>query len=452
LTKEIAMRNRGTLLLTLLFLALGGPIPAQEGTGQLSLAAPQVQTENENDTVSLCFHADAGNPKKTPCNLSKSFGDRNGDGQIVIETEEICQFIRKTATIAGDIWYVATQRRPADPLYRIDCSRMRAYEFRTASRTARSASSRRPPPPDPSSTRSRRSNHLPGLDPVSISRRLERIEERLHAIERSPKLARLAEGQSNLEAKIDGLRHELNDESTASDRLLCLRSDGSYDGRQEVILHVGGAALRFLEIRPPTEPVVVGLTEQRAQELLQEAQQGIDDPIYPHLFLSVPEVSRTVTPYFLQDRLIDPGLYRRITGRNDARRVSHREARQFIDRINKACAGVARLALPTEEQLVAAGHVLYNPVENGLKPCSAVAAGGGRFGLTELLGHAWHLTSTPCEPFGDGTVPSCDEGSYIRKGGTASSENPLECIPEYRSTAPENVAQKDTSFRLVLVE
>lgn len=437
------------LLPILLLLGTSGLLLAQEGTKRIRLNGAEVVSSADRETARLCFHAEAGNPKEASlCNFIEEFEDDRLDGEVAIDVSEICETIHARATLTGHVWYVAPEKEPAELLYRIDCREGRAYEFIQGSEASQ-APPTGTPQPAVQVVRSGQDAPAPGLDPVAISRRLERIEERLYAIEGPSGLAGVIQGQRELGGKIDDLGRGLAERAESS---RCLRSDGTYGTRREVMVSVGGTVLRFLEIPGPAEPVAVGLAEEKAKELLREAQQGVEDPIYPHLFLAVPAVTRAVTAFFLQDRLIDPGLYTRLTGGGDARRVAHRDARRFIDQLNSACDGIARLALPTEEQLVTAAHLLYNPVQNGLKPCPAVADAGPEIGLADLLGHAWHLTSSPCEPFGDGMAPSCDQGSFIRKGGAASSENPLECLPEYRSTAPENVPQQETSFRLVLVE
>lgn len=254
----------------------------------------------------------------------------------------------------------------------------------------------------------------------------------------------LEQGLGRIEARLDALEKTL--------RLGCRRSEDVYGGRREVMISIGGKVLRFLEIRAPGAPVVIGLDEEKAAEWLQQVQKSSEQPILPRIFRSVPAVARAVSDFFFQDRPIDPGLYADLTGGADAQRVSYQDARRFIEKLNVLCAGRARFDLPTEEQFLVAALLLYDPLVRGLKPCSALTEAGPDRQLAGLLGNVWQLTRSPCLPFGEGTVDPCPEGSYVRKGGTAGSANPLDCLPQYRSAAPESVAQSETSFRLVLVE
>jgi hypothetical protein len=199
--------------------------------------------------------------------------------------------------------------------------------------------------------------------------------------------------------------------------------------------------------------VTIGLSEAKADEFLAEAQAHSSHEIFPHILLAVPEAVREVKPFLLQDRLIDPQLYSRLTRGQDAGRVAFQEVERFIVDLNARCIGRAKFSLPTEEQFVAAAQWLYDPVANGLKPCESVRVQDRQFEVTELLGQSWQLTRSPCKPFSVPPRTTCpDFPSYIRKGGAASSTDQLECIPEYRSPAPVDVNQKETSFRLVLAE
>lgn len=285
---------------------------------------------------------------------------------------------------------------------------------------------------------------------------MKEIERRLTAIEKTLKdLDALIRGQETLRRDMEALRKDLLEELrelNETRKVSCTRSGGSYGGRGEVIVSVGERALRFLQIRPPSNPVAIGLTEEQAAGLLRQVQQDSKDPVLPRVFRSVPAVAREVADFYLQDRLVAPELYALLAAGGDARRVSYGEAERFVAELNGLCAGTARFALPTEEQFVVAARMLYDPIVDGLKPCPALTGSGADVQLTELLGNVWQLTRSLCEPFAEGGVDPCPEGSYVRKGGTAASVNPLECLPEYRSAAPDSVAQKDTSLRLVLVE
>jgi len=97
-------------------------------------------------------------------------------------------------------------------------------------------------------------------------------------------------------------------------------------------------------------------------------------------------------------------------------------------------------------------RLVYDPVVNGLKPCAALRRSGDTLQIADLFGHLWQLTGSSCKPFGRGSDSSCPDEGFVRKGGTAGSRNPLECMPEYRSAIPGDLELKDTALRLVLLD
>ena len=291
-----------------------------------------------------------------------------------------------------------------------------------------------------------------------VERRLGELEARLAAVERGAsgldEIGRLRKDHEELVAKLEALDTELRrrvDALETSAKRRCVRVDGTFDGRDEVLVAVGDGVLRFLRVRPPTEPLMIGLSEERAGELYREAQEGVAVPLLPWIYRSVPAVSRTVGAFLLQDRLIDPRFYAEVMAGADAREVSVEQANRFLTELNTRCTGVAEFALPSEEEFVAAARLVYDPAANGLKPCAALRRVGASLQLTQLLGHAWQLTRSPCQPFSENPCDRCPEGTYVRKGGAETSASALECLPEYRSAAPPDLAQPGTSFRLVLV-
>jgi hypothetical protein len=291
-----------------------------------------------------------------------------------------------------------------------------------------------------------------GSEEPSIERRLRAVESRLDRLEGR------CEAQEKLRRTVESMQEELRRLSRrqrateGASAESCTRSEGTYAGRREILVAVGGVALRFLEIEPPAEPIAIGLSEERARELLREVQGHSEAPILPWIFRSVPAVSARVPPFFLQDRLIDPRLFARFTGGARADEVSFDQARRFIAELNARCSGRARFELPSEAQFVAAARLVYDPLAHGLAPCSAVRKAGSAVELTQLLGHTWQLTRSFCVPLGADHPIDCEADFHVRKGGAETSTDPLECMPEYRSAAPPDVAQKETSFRLVLVD
>lgn len=264
---------------------------------------------------------------------------------------------------------------------------------------------------------------------------------------------------SDVQQQIERLRQEFLKELKTlrkpgkQRRASCFRVAGKHGSRDEVMVAVEGSVLRFLRIPAPPS-VAIGLSEEAADELHKNVQSGSPDPVVPRIFLSVGDVTREVGDFYIQDRLIPNDLYARITEGKSSQRVSYNEARGFIDKVNRICSGRAQFDLPTEEQFLTTARMLYDPVNNGLKPCASLTDFGNQIQVHGLLGNLWQLTKSPCQSFPgqDPAGASCPQDSYIRKGGTAGSENPLECVPEYRSGSAAEVSQKDTTFRLVLIE
>lgn len=232
----------------------------------------------------------------------------------------------------------------------------------------------------------------------------------------------------------------------------CQRFDTKIDERRETVVLVGGRLLRFVEIAPPGGEVELGLTEERTTEWFRKVQNTIPEPMLPKLFLSVGEVHRTVAPFLIQDRLIDPPLYSELTGGKDPTRISLKEAYAFLRELNSRCKNAVQFTLPTEEQWLAAAREAYNPEMEGLRSCEDLRKAGKTQLVQQLFGRSWQLTLSPCVPFARDEGGSCDESSLIRKGGTASSPHALECLPEYRSAIPADVSAPESSFRLVLLE
>jgi hypothetical protein len=260
--------------------------------------------------------------------------------------------------------------------------------------------------------------------------------------------------ETRLEKKIEELRKELLKRLSAleeAQRRSCVRLEANLGGRREVMVLVAGGVLRFVEVLPGSEPVPIGLSRARADELERAAQRATAAPRLPRLLLAVTPETRSVGPFFVQDRLIDPELFRRLVpaGR-DARAASYQDADALIAELERRCGAKADFALPSEEQFVALARQLHDSALAAPRPCAELASEVGRLGVAELLGTAWQWTSSACRaPEGSGFDALCPADSYILKGGAASSEA-LECLPEYRGALPLDVRRAETSFRLIL--
>ncbi len=441
-------------ILTLFLVASATSALAGQGEPHWSLPLHLVgESPNKTPAFLLCLTPRELWPPADKCQTSGwFFVEENPPNEVPVWASAICDFAVRygTQTSSDRQWIVSYKGQRAEPLFRVDCQQNLAFEVVDVT-------SKKVDVVDASSPTLVGST---GPDLTQIDERLMAIDQRLATLST---LETLARAHTTLEQKIDDLRQDFLQQSNLekthrkskreqkAEKMSCLRRDGSFGGRPEVMVSVDGTVLRFLEVRPSTGSVVIGLSEDQATEMMQQVQNATQEAILPRIFLSVPAETRDVREFYLQDRLIDDELYHRVTD-GDAHRVSYREARSFVEDLNRACSGIARFALPTEAQFVVAAQMLYNPVVNGLKPCSALTRIGADLQLTELLGNFWQLTKSKCQAFAEDSVASCPERSYIRKGGTADSTNSLECVPEYRSAAPESVLQKDTSFRLVLAE
>lgn len=289
-----------------------------------------------------------------------------------------------------------------------------------------------------------------------LFKRLERIEKRLERIEEHLEKERRAQPEAaaprEIRRALAELRRDLLGELRAVVGGGCTAHHGTIGGRREVVVLVAGTWLRFLEVASPVQPVTVGLDQELARALYSQAQSQIGDALLPTVYRAVPAVALEVPPFFLQDRLVTPELRRRLGFGQSAERVSLHEAQGLVAALNELCAGEVRFELPTEEQMLVAARMIYDPRPDLLRPCREVAALAADSRFSDLLGARWQLTRSPCRPFGRPTADAdaCPEGTYVIKGGTAGSTNALECIPEYRDAVPPTVAAQDTAVRLVI--
>lgn len=451
-----------SLILVLLLFGWAGGLVAESQRGKKRITIQAEIDPSGKRAVSLC------------CTPLEQFGLSHRcayqwKGPVDVDAKDtsvkaFCEILKKEAAVVvqkGE-WVLSRRAEPQHVLFLINCNTMLGWSEEALPSFLRPAATQTPAtsapaPPTPS----------PSAQPVvtSDSKTTEKIHKRVRDLEEA-----LAEQKKAMQAleeelkkrgatdreqdkKIETLQKDFRAVGEGQ-KNSCVRFEDRHQGTDEVMIAVAGSVLRFLKVKPRESAVPIGLSEAKAGELLAEAQAQAQDnkPIFPHVYLAVPEAFREVQPFFLQDRLIDPFLYSRLTEGKDAKRVSYQEVTRFIADLNARCSGLAKFALPTEEQLVAAAQNIYDPVANGLRPCESLRKEDLRSSIAELFGSAWQLTRSPCRPFGDPPRESCPENSYVRKGGAASSTNPLECVPEYRSPAPSDVNQKETSFRLALVE
>lgn len=420
---------------------------------------------NGRSAVLCCTPADLYSSKEQTC--LHTWSHPGGGKSLNLTVKLLCDDLRSSASIVapdGD-WYVFRKAQPTQGLFLVNCNSRKAWMVEPHPAAAPS-----PDPDPPSSGNVQAANSSPQAsgnagtskqaNPEKLNKRLDKFEQDLKEQKTAVKslqedLKQRTTENQELEKKIKALREDvLKQLRTVEDaqKNSCIRSNDKYQGRDEVTIAVAGGVLRFLKVEPQDSTITIGLADARADELLAKAQARSGKPIVPHIYLAVPEAVREVKAFFLQDRLIDPQLYSRLTGGKDANRVAYQDVSRFIDELNTRCAGRATFVLPSEEQFVAAAHELYDPVESGLTSCEELRKQDRSFGITELLGHSWQLTRSLCQPLGERARFTCPDNSYVRKGGAASSTNPLECLPEYRSPAPLDVQQKETSFRLALAD
>jgi hypothetical protein len=369
----------------------------------------------------------------------------------------LCDALRKEAPIVAHNgeWMLSRKTQSHQPLFLINCNSSLAWPQAPPASPPVDPKPQAPSAnPSPASSSTNPKASAADSKEKDSGQRLKNLEKAFLLQEKAlqileDELKKREAADREHDKKIETLQKAVEEDKKNNS---CARLEDRHQGNDEVMIAVAGSVLRFLKVKPRESAVPIGLSEAKAGEFLAEAQAQDDKPIFPHVYLAVPEALREVEPFFLQDRLIDPFLYSRLTGDKDAKRVSYQDVTRFIADLNARCSGRAKFALPTEEQFVAAAQRIYDPVANGLKPCETLRKEDLRSSITELFGSAWQLTSSPCRPFGDPPKMSCPDDSYVRKGGAPSSTNPLECMPEYRSPAPADVNQKETSFRLALVE
>lgn len=231
----------------------------------------------------------------------------------------------------------------------------------------------------------------------------------------------------------------------------CRRWDTLLEGDREVTVLVANEILRFVEVAPPDRVIHLGISEEQAAQWFRQVQGESTEAIVPRLSRSIGTLRREVPPFLLADRLVPSRLYSELTRGRPSDRVSPRDADAFLRALNERCRGVVAFRLPSEEQWLAAAREIYDPGQ-GVRSCASLRAAERKAHIRQLFGYRWQLTSSPCEPFTRDAADPCDPTERVRKGGTASSSHSLECLPEYRSTVPLDIASSETSIRLALIE
>jgi hypothetical protein len=416
------------------------------------------ETPGGDPVVSFCLLTN----QQTEC--TQPFAVRviccNAANEAVVKDTDLCLAIQEQLPYQSGV--VVAQRQPQHRLWRLSCQDPKAPRLKQMANqppvTAVPPASKAPKPVPaevavgsskpaaPNVWREKLDERLAGLE-----RAVKAVEAKTQALEEERKLRVAMDAE--IERRLEALRQELTAKIGALEQAqknACVRQDGRLGERPEVLIAVAGGVLRFLEVKPASSLVALGLSQAKADEWLEEEAARTGQRLFPgHLYRAVPERTANVEPFFLQDRLIDSGLYSRILGSRNARRVAYDDARRFVVELNRRCQGKARFDLPSEEQFVAAAHRTYRPLEQGLMDCAMVAERSGE--ITQLFGDAWQLTRSPCSSFSANSRTSCDRDTYIRKGGSPSSrDNRLECLPEYRHPGPADIELPETSFRLVL--
>lgn len=218
----------------------------------------------------------------------------------------------------------------------------------------------------------------------------------------------------------------------------------------------------------------MALSEEQATFFYRKALQMLppnSTPVPPFIFKAVSDETkfRTVPIFWIQVAPVEPELYGEIvpfkSGSDNEMvrdgslyKISYQNARDFMEELNKLCEGKAKFDLPTEKQFVYLAKKIYDPVKDYqenkkalLKPCHELS-NLEISGVKYLLGYRWQLTKSKCEQFGDSSDPTreCNNRMYVKKGGTATSKNANECMPEYRAEASPRIRQPNTTFRLIL--
>lgn len=429
-------------VLALVLVLLLGAVAVIAQEGEHRIVIPTESSGGSKDAVVCCTPVDF-KPGEI-CAQVRRYQAQGESASLLVA--DLCDDLRKD--VARE-WLVSAAAQPGEVLYRIDCEAERAWRPGGTQPTASASPStvnKNPPASAPPASGGKGKPAAPEKANSNLKELEKTISEQKKLIQSLRQdLDKLGVADKELEKKLKALEE--------AQKKSCIRIEDNFKGREEVMIAVGGSILRFLHVRPQSDKIPIGLSEAKAGEFLAEAQAESNTKIFPHIYLAVPEAVREVRPFFLQDRLIDGDMYRRLTGGKDAGRVSYEDVSRFIEDLNTRCEGRAKFALPTEEQFVAVAHESYQPLVVGLKPCELLRHEDRLFPFAELLGHSWQLTSSRCQPFSDPPKMTCaDNRSYIRKGGASSSANPLECMPEFRSSAPFDVQQKETSFRLALAD
>ncbi|MCK5523223.1 MAG: hypothetical protein KAI83_08835 [Thiomargarita sp.] len=228
-------------------------------------------------------------------------------------------------------------------------------------------------------------------------------------------------------------------------------------GDNRITVIIKNYTLRFVKVKSTyrmgmKKGIRITLTEQEANAFHQEAMKSLPknyQPIYPNIFKAVSKNERLkhVAQFWVQEKTINPQLYKDIIVGGSADSISYDDAMNVIDTLNSWCQGEAQFQLPDEKQFVSLARMAYNPIEEGLQPCETLKEKVALNHIKQLFGYKWQLTNSYCSSL-DNVV--CDnKQSRIKKGGSSESRYAAECMPEYRAESMPDLREQNTTFRLI---
>jgi len=268
------------------------------------------------------------------------------------------------------------------------------------------------------------------------------------------------ENEHTCSLKSEPIREPQPDEQQADCRLNTIGNDV-----KEVYIK-GQHTLQFVKIETTeaNNVINIALTKAQADDFFAKAKElqpkSSNTPLVPFIFHAISENSalttKVIRTFWIQKEPINSGLYKTIISNGSSDRVSYNDAIEVINQLNEWCKDKAKFELPKEEQFVYLARNLYNPVETGnLKTCKELREKSNTdHKVKNLLGYQWQLTNSRCQIF-DNTLsifPKCNEQAYVKKGGSNEPKDATECMPEYRAESTPDMAEPNTTFRLILLE
>jgi hypothetical protein len=235
------------------------------------------------------------------------------------------------------------------------------------------------------------------------------------------------------------------------------------EGQQHTLKFVEIAAANNAKVDIAITNADAELFYLKAQQMWQDKKLSHYSPLLPWIWRAVSKspVKRPILPFWIQQEpMSSQKLYQALIHKGSSDSVSDEDAKLVIKKLNQWCKGKASFELPTEEQFVYLARKLYNPVKTGqLISCqdfsdinSEIFTQVKNFPVNKLLGDKWQLTKSECRPFDPDSDVTCDERTYVKKGGTHNSRDATECTPEYRAESTPDIRVPNTTFRLILIE